>query len=215
MPATTAAKKQRAIQEKQEKVDAGDRAAKRKMADAPMQAGARAYPVPPFPKQHHPKPGEEHLIDPRPLYDAPYYRGSGKLAGKVALITGGDSGIGRAVAVLFAREGADIAISYLTEERDAEVTRRAVEAEGRRCVMFPGDVADRGYCRKAVKETVDKLGRLDVLVNNAAFQIHTAEFSDLTEKQFDTTLKTNLYGYFHMAQAAVEHLQPGSAIINT
>jgi NAD(P)-dependent dehydrogenase (short-subunit alcohol dehydrogenase family) len=210
---TAAAKKQRAIQAK---VDAADQAeAKGKGGEQPVQAGARAYPAPPFPKQHHPKPGEEWVLDPAPLYDAPYYLGSEKLAGKVALITGGDSGIGRSVAVLFAREGADIAISYLTEHRDADVTRQAVEAEGRRCILLPGDVASRDYCRKAVRATVDKLGSLDVLVNNAAFQVHTADFSDLTEEHFDTTLKTNLYGYFHMAQAALQYLKPGSAIINT
>ena len=168
-----------------------------------MQAGARKYPEPPFPKQHHPKPGMESAIEPAPMYDAPYYLGSKKLDGKVALITGGDSGIGRAVAVLFAREGADIAISYLSEDTDAKTTKVAVEAEGRRCILIRGDVTSRAYCRKAVARTVKALGGLDVLVNNAAFQVHSADFEDLTEKHFDTTLKTNLYGYFHMAQAAV------------
>ena len=132
----------------------------------------------------------------------------------MALITGGDSGIGRAVAVLFAREGADIAISYLSK-KDAETTKAAVEKEGRRGILLPGDVTDRAYCRKAVARTVKELGGLDVLVNNAAFQVHSAEFEDLTAEHFDTTLKTNLYGYFHMAQAAVQHMKPGSAIINT
>ena len=183
-------------------------------ADA-AQLGARKYPEPPFPRQHHPKPGHEHEIEPAPLYDAPYYLGSKKLDGKVALITGGDSGIGRAVAVLFAREGADVAISYLTEKKDAEATRKAVEAEGRRCIIISGDVSKREHCRKAVQRTVKELGRLDVLVNNAAFQIHSTKFEDLTPEHFDTTLKTNLYGYFYMAQAAVPHMKPGSAIINT
>jgi NAD(P)-dependent dehydrogenase (short-subunit alcohol dehydrogenase family) len=180
-----------------------------------MQAGARRYPEPPFPKQHHPKPGMESAIEPAPMYDAPYYLGSKKLDGKVALITGGDSGIGRAVAVLFAREGADIALSYLSEDTDAKTTKSAIEAEGRRCLLIRGDVTSRAYCRKAVARTVKELGGLDVLVNNAAFQIHSADFEDLTEKHFDTTLKTNLYGYFHMAQAAVPHMKPGSAIVNT
>lgn len=180
-----------------------------------MQAGARRYPAPPFPRQHHAKPGEEWKIEPAPMFDAPFYIGSKKLHGRVALITGGDSGIGRAVAVLFAREGADIAISYLSEHRDAEATSAAVEAEGRRAILLPGDIGERNYCRKAVAETVSQLGRLDVLVNNAAFQIHTADFEDLTAEHFDTTLKTNLYGYFHMAQEAVPHMKPGSAIINT
>ena len=209
-----AVNRQRAIQNE---VDADDKAS----ADAgekkpkPMQAGARPYPVPPFPEQHHPKPGHESAIEPAPLYDAPFYLGSKKLDGKVALITGGDSGIGRAVAVLFAREGADVAIGYLSEHEDAKTTKAAVEAEGRRCIVLPGDVSKRSYCKAAVAETVQRLGRLDVLVNNAAFQIHSKKFEDLSEEHFDTTLKTNLYGYFHMAQEAAQHMKPGSAIINT
>ncbi|MGD9912590.1 MAG: SDR family oxidoreductase [Rhizobiaceae bacterium] len=207
-----AAGRQRRIQRK---VDADDQAKPASKPKKAMQAGARKYPEPPFPMQHHPKPGEEWKIEPAPLYDAPFYIGSRKLEGKVALITGGDSGIGRAVAVLFAREGADVAISYLSERRDAETTKEAVEAEGRKCLLLPGDVSKRTYCRKAVEATVKRLGRLDVLVNNAAFQVHSAKFEDLTEEHFDTTLKTNLYGYFHMAQEAVPHMAPGSAIINT
>ena len=210
--ATAQASKQRAIQRK---VDADDSSKNSTKSDRAMQAGARRYPVPPFPKQHYSKPGMESAIKPAPMYDAPYYLGSKKLDGKVALITGGDSGIGRAVAVLFAREGADIAISYLSEDPDARATKSAVEAEGRRCVLIRGDVTSRAYCRKAVRRTVKELGGLDVLVNNAAFQVHSTDFEDLTEKHFDTTLKTNLYGYFHMAQAAVPHMKPGSAIVNT
>lgn len=212
--ASTASRKQRSIQKK---VDSDDRKARKKPPSKPkaMQAGARLYPVPPFPKQHHHKPGMEHRIEPEPLYDAPFWKGSDKLKGMAALITGGDSGIGRAVAVLFAREGADIAIAYLSERKDAEVTKQAVEAEGRRCILLPGDVSKRADCRKAVAATIKAFGRLDVLVNNAAFQIHSAKFEDLTETHFDTTLKTNLYGYFHMAQEAVPHMEPGSSIINT
>lgn len=212
MFADNAEKKQRAIQKE---VDAKDKAKTSEKDKGAMQAGARSYPEPPFPEQHHPKPGHEHKIDPAPMYDAPYYLGSKKLDGKVALITGGDSGIGRAVAVLFAREGADIAIAYLTEDRDAKDTARAVEAEGRRALLLPGDVTNRGYCEKAVAQTVKTFGRLDVLVNNAAFQIHSADFEDLTEEHFDLTIRTNLYGYFHMAKAAVPHMKPGSAIVNT
>jgi NAD(P)-dependent dehydrogenase (short-subunit alcohol dehydrogenase family) len=215
-PASASAevKKQRSIQKE---VDARDRAGKKngKQKGGAMQAGARPYPEPPFPAQHHPKPGQEHEIDPAPLYDAPFYIGSKKLEGKVALVTGGDSGIGRAVAVLFAREGADVAISYLSEHKDAEKTKEAVEKEGRRAILLPGDVTERDYCREAVAETAKQLGGLDILVNNAAFQIHEMEFEDLTEEHFDTTLKTNLYGYFHMAQEALPHMKPGSAIINT
>jgi NAD(P)-dependent dehydrogenase (short-subunit alcohol dehydrogenase family) len=181
-----------------------------------MQAGARRYPEPPLPQQHQAKPGDEAALDPAPMYDAPFYKGSGKLDGCAAIITGGDSGIGRSVAVLFAREGADVAIVYLGEEqRDAEDTRKAVEAEGRRCLLIAGDVRDRDFCIAAVEQTVKKFGKLDILVNNAAFQVHAPSFAELTPEHFDQTLKTNLYGYFFMAQAAVPHLKPGSAIINT
>ena len=183
--------------------------------DKAMQAGARLYPVPPFPKQHQPKPGSEAKLDPAPMYDAPFYKGSEKLKGTVALITGGDSGIGRAVAVLFAREGADVAICHLAEGQDAKETIAAVEKEGRRCIAFAGDVKDKAFCRETVRCTVKDLGRLDILVNNAAFQVHAKDILDLSEEHFDETLKTNLYGYFFMAQAAVPHMEPGSAIINT
>ena len=180
-----------------------------------MQAGARAYPEPPFPEQHLEKPGVERMLDPPPMYDAPFWKGSGKLEGKVALITGADSGIGRSVAVLFAREGADVAIAYLDETADAEDTRAAVEKEGRRAILLPGDVADPAFARDAVARTVSELGRIDILVNNAAFQEHVTDFEDLTEEHFDRTLKTNLYGYFHLAKAAVPHMAPGSAIVMT
>ncbi|SFV37100.1 short chain dehydrogenase [Hyphomicrobium facile] len=168
-----------------------------------MQAGARAYPEPPLPDQHLAKPGEEAALSAQPMYDAPYYKGSEKLKKKVALVTGGHSGIGRSVAVLFAREGADIAIAYLTEDQDAKDTKRAIEKEGRRCIFLSGDVADPAFCKAAVKKTVEELGKLDTLVNNAAFQEHVNAFEDLTEEHFDRTIKINLYGYFHMAKAAV------------
>jgi NAD(P)-dependent dehydrogenase (short-subunit alcohol dehydrogenase family) len=181
--------------------------------ERPVQVGARHYPEPPFPRQHQSKPGREAALNPAPLYDAPYYKGSQKLEDRVALITGGDSGIGRAVAVLFAREGADVAIVHLAEAADADVTRQAVEAEGRRCIVIAGDVADRKFCNAAVKRTVKELGALDILINNAAFQLHVSRLEDLTETHFDRTMKTNLYGYFHMAQAAVPYMKPGSAIV--
>jgi NAD(P)-dependent dehydrogenase (short-subunit alcohol dehydrogenase family) len=180
-----------------------------------MQAGARLYPVPPLPGQHLQKPGEEAELELQPLYDAPHYKGSGKLDGMVALITGGDSGIGRSVAVLYAREGADVAIAYLNEHEDAEETKRAVEKEGRRCILISGDVADPEFCKDAVERTIDEFGKLDILVNNAAFQEHVNSFEELTEEQFDRTIKTNLYGYFHMAKAAVPHLRNGSSIVMT
>lgn len=180
-----------------------------------MQAGARKYPQPPMPKQHLEKPGKEKDMWEKPMYDAPYYKGSGKLTDKVAIITGGDSGIGRSVAILFAREGADVAVVYLNEHKDAEETQFMVEKEGRSCLLIPGDVTDQKFCTYAVKQTIDKFGKLNVLVNNSAFQLHVEELEDLTEEQFDTTLKTNLYGYFHMVKAAVPFMKNGSSIINT
>ncbi|MFL6228235.1 MAG: SDR family oxidoreductase [Pyrinomonadaceae bacterium] len=182
---------------------------------APPQ-GQQRQPTSPMPAQHQEKPGLEAKLEPRPQYEAPLYRGSGKLEGKAALVTGGDSGIGRAVCVLFAREGADVALVYLHEEQsDAEETRRAVEAEGRRALLLPGDVRDAEFCREAVTQTIARFGRLDVLVNNAAFQQHQKTLEDVTEEQWDRTFRTNIYGYFHMAQAALPHLKPGSSIINT
>ena len=179
------------------------------------QAGARHYPVPPFPRQHQSKPGTEGKLTPAPLYDAPHYQGSGKLRDMTALITGGDSGIGRAVAVLYAREGADIAIVYLNEHDDANETKRAFEAEGRRCILIGGDVTDSGFCLAAVERTLSEFGKLDILVNNAAFQEHAANIEDLTEEHFDRTVQTNLYGYFHMAKAAIPHMKSGNAIVMT
>jgi len=202
-------KVQREIDAKEQRSFKGDDEEK------PMQAGAREYPAPPFPKQHLEKPGLEAELELKPMWDAPYYKGSGKLAGKVALITGADSGIGRAVAVLFAREGADVAIAYLDEDEDAQVTRAAVEKEGRRAILISGDVAKAEFAEAAVQRTIRELGKLDVLVNNAAFQEHVNAFEDLTEEHFDRTLKTNLYGYFFMAKAAVPHMPPGSAIVMT
>jgi NAD(P)-dependent dehydrogenase (short-subunit alcohol dehydrogenase family) len=211
--ADDAAQRQRDIQKQ---VDSADKKQSGKdEEDKAMQAGAREYPVPPFPKQHQKKRGNEAALDPAPMYEAPYYKGSEKLEGKVALITGGDSGIGRAVAVLYAREGADIALAYLDEHEDANETKAMVEAEGKRCILLPGDVTQRQYCRDAAGKTVKEFGKIDILVNNAAFQIHTKKFEDLTEEHFDETIRTNLYGYFHMAQAAVEQMEYGAAIINT
>src|SRR5215216_1351884 len=173
-------------------------------------------PKSPMPQQHQPKPGQEEKLEPRPRYEAPHYQGAGKLKEKVALITGGDSGIGRAVAVLFAREGADVAFTFLKEEkRDAEETKRAIEAEGQQAFPLTGDVRDPKVCKKLVKQTVDKFGKLDILVNNAAFQQHQESLEDVTEEQWDRTFKTNIYGYFYMTKAALPHLEEGSVILNT
>jgi len=180
-----------------------------------VQAGAKRYPEPPAPKQHLEKPGLESELEPRPEYRAPDYRGSAKLEGMVALITGGDSGIGRAVAVLYAREGADVAIVYLSEDEDAEETREAVEAEGRRAILIPGDVTDSSFCDDAVERTVRELGRLDILVNNAAFQEHVPSLEELSDEQLERTFRTNIFGYFYMARAALRHLGQGGSIINT
>ena len=200
----------------QKEVAEADRAKGEEKSFGAMQAGARRYPEPPMPAQHMAKPGVEADLKLQPMYDAPFYKGSDKLKDRVAIVTGGDSGIGRSVAVLFAREGADVAVLHLADEQtDAEATKAAVEKEGRRCILISGDVREKAFCQAAVKQTVEEFGKLDILVNNAAFQVHTKDVLDLSEEHFDATLKTNLYGYFFMAQAAVEHMKPGSAIINT
>ena len=183
--------------------------------DADPERRVERHPKPPFAPQHQPKPGIEAGLSPRPRYEAPAYKGADKLKDKVALITGGDSGIGRAVAVLYAREGADVAIVYLpAEQRDAEETRRAVEAEGRRCLLVPGDVSDERFCRAAVERTVREFGKLDVLVNNAAFQQHQQSLEDISTEQLERTFRTNIFGYFFMAKAALRHLPEGGAIVN-
>lgn len=206
------AAKQRQLQQQQ---SAEDKKREGKKKEKPMQAGARKYPEPPVDKQHLKKPGKEKDLLVQPMCDAPYYKGSGKLQDLVAIITGADSGIGRAVAILFAREGADVAVVYLSEHEDAEETKRLVEEEGRKCLLIPGDVTDKEFCQLAVQKTIHTFGTINILVNNAAFQLHVEEFEDLTEEHFDLTLKTNLYGYFHMAHAVVPYLNYGSAIVNT
>jgi NAD(P)-dependent dehydrogenase (short-subunit alcohol dehydrogenase family) len=201
----------------QESVDAKDRAKPKRppAKKKPTQAGTHRQPEPPLPEQHQKKPGSEAELRPAPRFQARDYRGSGKLEGQVALITGGDSGIGRAVAVLFAREGADVAIVHLAEDEDAAQTRGHVEREGRRCLVVRGDVRDAAFCAEAVERTIAAFGKLDVLVNNAAFQAHADSLEQISEEHFDTTMRTNVYGYFHMARAALPHLPRGGCIINT
>lgn len=161
------------------------------------------------------RPGLETDMHPQPMSQAPLYRGSGKLKGKVALITGGDSGIGRAVAVLFAREGADVAIVYLNEHQDADETCRRVTAEGRKCIKLAGDVGDENFCRAAVERTVHELGGLDVLVNNAAEQHPQESLENISAAQLERTFRTNIFGYFFMTKHALKHLQEGATIVNT
>jgi NAD(P)-dependent dehydrogenase (short-subunit alcohol dehydrogenase family) len=215
--AEAAAREQRRIQEE---IDRRDREREQKKdeegeEEGAVQAGAREQPENPMPGQHLRKPGIEAEMELRPRFMAPGYKGSEKLEGRVAIITGGDSGIGRAVAVLFAREGADVAVVYLNEHQDAEETKRAVEAEGRRCILVSGDLRDPRFCDFAVERTVAELGGVNVLVNNAAFQEHVESLDDLSDEHLDMTLRTNVYGYIQMARAALPHMKSGDTIICT
>ena len=169
----------------------------------------------PQPPQRQSQPGREQQMTPRPAATRPSYRGSGKLQDEVAIVTGGDSGIGRAVAVLFAREGADVAVVYAEEHEDAAETRKLVEAEGRRCVTIPGDVGDEAFCGEAVARTVRELGKLDVLVNNAAEQHQAESIAEISAAQLERTFRTNVFAMFFMTKAALPHLHEGSAVVNT
>ena len=167
------------------------------------------------PQHQEQRPGLESEMTPRPQAEDPQHRPSGKLDGKVALITGGDSGIGRAVAILFAKEGADVAISYLNEHEDAQETKRQVEQEGRRCLLLAGDIGDEGFCRQAVQRTVSELGGLDVLVNNAAEQHPQDSIEQISAEQLERTFRTNIFAMFYLVKAAMPHLKQGSSIVNT
>lgn len=189
-------------------------------AAVPPQATKRnpltQYPKPPFPEQRQEPPGLASMMDPRPDHGEKSYRGAGKLIGRKALITGGDSGIGRAAAIAFAREGADVAINYLAvEEPDAREVVQLIEAEGRKAVAIPGDIRDEGFCGRLVAQAVESLGGLDILVNNAAKQAAQQSILDVTTEQFDATFKTNVYAMFWITKAALPHLAEGATIINT
>ena len=172
-------------------------------------------PQPPFPKQPQSAPGSEAAMDPKPDYGEASYQGSGKLRGKVALITGGDSSISRAVALAFAREGANVLISYLNEDQDAQVTCAAIEQSGQRAIAVAGDIADPNHCRALVKQTVDAFGRIDVLVNNAAYQMSHESIAELTDQEVEHTFRTNILAMFSLSQAALPKIAAGGAIINT
>ena len=215
--AARVASRQRRLQDQEKAKDARAAAAKKagkKTAKKATQAGSRKQPEK-MPAQHLAKPGNEHELQLAPRFLAPDYTGSGKLQGKRAIITGADSGIGRAVAVLFAREGADVAVLHLDEDADAQVTREHVEAEGVRCVVIAGDVRDPGFCNKAVKQVAKAFGGIDILVNNAAFQLHCERLEDLEDEHLQETLQTNIGGYIQMARAVLPHLGEGASIINT
>jgi NAD(P)-dependent dehydrogenase (short-subunit alcohol dehydrogenase family) len=173
------------------------------------------YPNPPFPKQQQPMPGETGRMQPVPDHGERSYRGSGRLAGKKAIITGGDSGIGRAVAIAYAREGADVLIAYLNEDKDAKDTQRLVEEAGRKAVLVPGDIQSAAHCRKIVDTAVKQLGGIDILVNNAAHQASFKSIDDISDEEWELTFRVNIHAMFYLTKAAVPHMKPGSAIINT
>jgi NAD(P)-dependent dehydrogenase (short-subunit alcohol dehydrogenase family) len=173
------------------------------------------FPRPPFPQQQQPMPGSSAAMDPQPDYGEESYKGSGRLAGKKTVITGGDSGIGRAVALAFAREGADVLVSYYDEHEDAKETQRLVESAGRQCMLMPGDIKDPAHCRAIISQAVSAFGRIDVLVNNAAHQASFASIEDIGDEEWDVTFRTNVHAMFYLTKAAVPHMQAGGSIINT
>ncbi|MFV2047003.1 MULTISPECIES: SDR family oxidoreductase [Metabacillus] len=169
-----------------------------------------------MPPQHQDvQPGHEDMMNPQPKFDDTSYTGSGKLNNKVAIITGGDSGIGRAVAVFFAKEGANVVISYLDEQKDAEETQKHVEAQGQKCLLVAGDIGDESVCQQIVSKTMDTFGQLDIVVNNAAEQHPQKSIEDITSEQLERTFKTNIFSFFYLTKAALPHLKKGSAIVNT
>ncbi|HYE53822.1 MAG TPA: SDR family oxidoreductase [Chitinophagaceae bacterium] len=173
------------------------------------------YPQPPFPGQEQQMPGTEQEMDPKPDHGETSYKGTGKLTGRKALITGGDSGIGKAVAIAFAREGADVLISYLNEEEDAHDTAKFIEEAGRKAVLVPGDISQEEHCKQLIERAIGELGGLDILVNNAAYQMTHQSLQEISSEEWDFTFKTNVYAMFYLCKAAEPHLKPGSSVINT
>jgi NAD(P)-dependent dehydrogenase (short-subunit alcohol dehydrogenase family) len=178
-------------------------------------AAAKSFPKPPFPKQRQSLPGSSKAMQPEPDYGEDSYQGSNRLLDKKALITGADSGIGRAVALAFAREGADVVVSYLNEHEDARETQRLVESAGRRCLLVPGDISKADHCRALVKQSIEALGRIDILVNNAAHQMTFESLEEIPDEEWERTLATNLSAMFFITKAALKHMPAGSSIINT
>lgn len=209
--ARTTAVRQRKLQADIDRKDAAPK--KKSPSRKATQAGTRDQPVR-MPAQHLRKPGAEADLALAPAFEAPDYRGSGKLEGLTAIVTGADSGIGRAVAVLFAREGADVAVLYLEEHEDARETARWIEKEGRNALLIPGDVRDSAFCKRAADKVAKQFGGIDVLVNNAGFQLHAERLEDLTDEHLQETLQTNVAGYIHMARACLPHMERGASIVN-
>jgi hypothetical protein len=181
----------------------------------PRKTGMSGRPKPPFPKQQQPMPGSTARMDPIPDHGETSYKGSGRLNRKRAIITGGDSGIGRAVALAFAREGADLLVAYLSEDEDAQETKKLVEEAGRKIVLVAGDIQEAAHCRKIVDTAMAELGGIDILVNNAAHQASFKEIGDISDEEWELTFRVNIHAMFYLTKAAVPHMKPGSSIINT
>ncbi|KAA2242658.1 SDR family oxidoreductase [Chitinophaga agrisoli] len=173
------------------------------------------YPQPPYPRQEQEMPGTEQRMNPKPDHGETTYKGNGKLSGRKAIITGGDSGIGKAVAIAFAREGADVLISYLNEEEDAKDTEKYITAAGSKAVLVPGDISNEAHCKQIVERAVQEFGKIDILVNNAAYQMAHESLQDITSEEWDYTFKTNIYAMFYLCKAAEPHMEPGSTVVNT
>jgi hypothetical protein len=186
-----------------------------KTANAPAKNPVDKYPQPPYPAQEQKMPGTEQKMDPKPDHGETSYRGTGKLTGRKALITGGDSGIGKAVAIAFAREGADVLISYLNEEEDAREVAEHVKAAGRKVVLVPGDISNEEHCNRLVEKAIQEFGQLDIIVNNAAYQMEHKSLQEISAEEWDYTFKTNVHAMFYICKAAEPHLKPGSSVINT